>query len=181
MTLADDIAVAAFQSDEEFRRVLDKVIRKDLGLSIAEFGERSRISPSTLYKIMSGDRDPNLNTLRDVVNSVREIEGLSREKFIAVIAARPVLDRIHEREMFVDERRVVVREYAAATMEDAIVAAIRAERDGAQALVCAPIVSYTIEKIVRVPVATIMPTNSVTVAIETASRKIRSQRAIPPI
>ena len=136
MTLADDIAVAAFQSDEEFRRVLDKVIRKDL--------------------------------------------GLSKEKFIAVIAARPVLDRISEREMYVDDRRVVIREYAAMTMEDAIIASVRAERDGAQALVCAPIVSYTIEKIVRIPVATIMPTNSVNVAIETASRKIRSQHTTLP-
>ncbi len=43
MTLADDIAMAAFQSDEEFRRVMDKVIKKDLGSSITEFGERSRI------------------------------------------------------------------------------------------------------------------------------------------
>ena len=156
MTLADDIAMAAFQSDEEFRRVMDKVIKKDLGLSITEFGERSKISQSTLYKIMSGDRDPNLNTLRDIVNAVREIEGLTKEKFIAVIAARPVLDRISEREMMIEGRRIIVREYSAMNMEDAIVAAVRAERDGAQALVCAPIVSYTIEKIVRIPVATIM-------------------------
>ena len=180
MTLADDISVAAFQSDEEFRKVLDRVIRRDLGMSIAEFGERSRISPSTMYKIMNGDRDPNLNTLREIVNSVRQIEGLSREKFIAVIAARPVLDRIMERETHVDGKRVVIREYAAMTMEDAIIAAVRAERDGAQALVCAPIVSYTIEKIVRIPVATIMPTNSVNVAIETASRKIRLQHTTLP-
>jgi predicted transcriptional regulator len=177
MTLADDIAAAAFQSDDVFRQVLEKVIKKDLGLSIAEFGERSKISQSTLYKILNGDRDPNLNTLRDIVNAVREIEGLSREKFIAVIAARPVLDRITERESLVDGRRVVVREYSAMNMEDAIVAAVRAERDGAQALVCAPIVSYTIEKIVRIPVATIMPSNSVNQAIETASRKIRTPPA----
>ena len=177
MTLADDIVMAAFQSDEEFRRTLDKVIKKDLGLSITEFGERSRISQSTLYKILNGDRDPNLNTLRDIVNAVREIEGLSREKFIAVIAARPVLDRISEREMTIEGRRVIVREYSAMNMEDAIVAAVRAERDGAQALVCAPIVSYTIEKIVRIPVATIMPTTSVAQAIENASRKIRT----PPL
>jgi predicted transcriptional regulator len=76
--------------------------------------------------------------------------------------------------MFVDDRRIVVREYSAMTMEDAIVAAIKAERDGAQALVCAPIVSYTLEKIVRIPVATIMPTTSVTNAIENASKKVRA-------
>lgn len=179
MTLADDIAVAAFESDDEFRRIMDKVIKKDLGLSITEFGERSKISPSTLYKILNGDRDPNLNTLREIVDAVRNIEGLSREKFIAVIAARPVLDRITEREMMIDGRRVVIREYSAATMEDAIVAAVKAEKDGAQAIVCAPIVSYTIEKIVRKPVSTIMPTNSVTLAIENAAKKIRPGTITP--
>jgi predicted transcriptional regulator len=174
MTIADDVVSAAFQSDEEFRKTLEKVIKKDLGLSITEFGERSNISPSTLYKILNGDRDPNLGTLRDVVEAIRNIEGLSREKFIAVIAARPVLDRISEREMIVDGNRVVVREYSAMTMEDAIVAAIKAERDGAQALVCAPIVSYTLEKVLRIPVSTIMPSNSVIAAIENASKKMRS-------
>jgi|SRR5271157_18555 len=174
MTIADDVISAAFQSDEEFRKTLEKVIKKDLGLSITEFGERSNISPSTLYKILNGDRDPNLGTLRDVVEAIRNIEGLSREKFIAVIAARPVLDRISEREMIVDGNRVVVREYSAMTMEDAIVAAIKAERDGAQALVCAPIVSYTLEKVLRIPVSTIMPSNSVVAAIENASKKMRS-------
>ncbi len=173
MTIADDVVAAAFQSDEEFRKTLEKVIKKELGLSITEFGERSGISPSTLYKIMNGDRDPNLGTLREIVEAIRNIEGLSREKFIAVIAARPVLDRISEREMIVDGKRVIVREYSAMTMEDAIVAAIKAERDGAQALVCAPIVSYTLEKVLRIPVATIMPTNSVINAIENASRKVR--------
>ncbi|HEY3422644.1 MAG TPA: helix-turn-helix domain-containing protein [Methanocellaceae archaeon] len=175
MTIADDVVEAAFQSDEDFRRTLERVIKKDLGLSITDFGERSGISPSTLYKILNGDRDPNLGTLRDVVEAIRTIEGLSREKFIAVIAARPVLDRISEREMTVAGRRVIVREYSAMSLEDAIVASIKAERDGAQALVCAPIVSYTVEKIVRIPVATIMPTNSVIAAIETASKKIKRE------
>lgn len=174
VTIADDVISAAFQSDEDFRKTLERVIKKDLGLSITEFGERSDISPSTLYKILNGDRDPNLGTLREVVEAIRNIEGLSREKFIAVIAARQVLDRISEREMFVDGKRIVVREYSAMTMEDAIVAAIKAERDGAQALVCAPIVSYTLEKVLRIPVATIMPGNSVVAAIENASKKVRN-------
>jgi len=174
MTIADDVIAAAFQSDEEFRKTLEKVIKKDLGLSITEFGERSGISPSTLYKILNGDRDPNLGTLREVVEAIRNIEGVSREKFIAVIAARQVLDRISEREMFVEGKRIVVREYSAMTMEDAIVAAIKAERDGAQALVCAPIVSYTLEKVLHIPVATIMPGNSVIAAIENASKKVRN-------
>jgi len=42
-------------------------------------------------------------------------------------------------------------------MEEAIIAAIKAERDGAKALVCAPIVSTTVEKVLRIPVVSIMP------------------------
>jgi predicted transcriptional regulator len=57
-------------------------------------------------------------------------------------------------------------------MEEAIIAAIKAERDGAKALVCAPIVSPTVEKILRIPVATIMPKNSLLEAIELVAKKI---------
>ncbi len=62
-----------------------------------------------------------------------------------------------------------VREYPVHTMEDAIVAAVRAEREGAIAIVCAPIVSSIIEQLVHVPVATIIPRESVQQAIELAS------------
>ncbi|MGZ7127387.1 MAG: helix-turn-helix domain-containing protein, partial [Halobacteriota archaeon] len=54
----------------------------------------------------------------------------------------------------------------------ALIAAIHAERDGALALVCAPIVSPTVEKILRIPVASIMPQNSLVEAIRLAARKI---------
>jgi len=57
-------------------------------------------------------------------------------------------------------------------MEEAIVAAIKAERDGAKAVVCAPIVSTTIEKVLQIPVAIIMPRDSLFEAIELAARKI---------
>ena len=50
-----------------------------------------------------------------------------------------------------------VREYPVHTMEDAIV--------------CAPIVSSVIEQLVHVPVATIIPRESVQQAIELAARK----------
>ena len=48
MTIADDVVAAAFQSDEDFRKTLEKVIKKDLGLSITEFGERS-VQGHTLF------------------------------------------------------------------------------------------------------------------------------------
>ena len=52
-----------------------------------------------------------------------------------------------------------------------IVAAVRAEREGAVAVVCAPIVSSVIEQLVHIPVATIIPRESVQRAIELAARK----------
>jgi predicted transcriptional regulator len=58
-------------------------------------------------------------------------------------------------------------------MEETIIASIKAERDGAQAVVCAPIVSPTIEKILRIPVATIMPKDSVMEAIKLAAKKTK--------
>ncbi len=57
-------------------------------------------------------------------------------------------------------------------MEEAIVAAIKAERDGATALVCAPIVSPTVEKVLTIPVATIMPRDSLMAAIQLAAKKL---------
>ena len=56
-------------------------------------------------------------------------------------------------------------------MGDAIVAAVRAEREGATAIVFAPIVSGIIDQHVHVPVATIIPGESVQQAIELAARK----------
>jgi predicted transcriptional regulator len=65
-----------------------------------------------------------------------------------------------------------IREYAVTGIEEAIVESIQAERDGAAALVCAPIVSSTVEKVVTIPVATIRPKSSITRALELVAKKI---------
>ncbi len=57
--------------------------------------------------------------------------------------------------------------------EESMIVAIQAEKEGASALVCAPIVSPTVEKIVNLPVTTIKPKASVSRAIEQAAKKIR--------
>ncbi len=64
-----------------------------------------------------------------------------------------------------------VKEYSVTSIEEVIIGAIKAERDGASALVCAPIVSPTVEKIVNIPVATIKPSLSVARAVELAAKK----------
>jgi len=170
MTYAERLMKAAFQSDEKLRETLKEIL-SELGLSAREFSKISSIPQSTLYKIMSGHREPNITTLRQIVKTIREIEGVDAG-FIAVIAARPVLDEIKEKRMKIGDRLLVLREYSATNIEEAIVAAVRAERDGAAALVCAPIVSPTVEKLLSIPVATIIPKDSLVRAIEVAARKI---------
>jgi len=170
MSFADRVTRAAFQSDENLIAALKESF-SELGLSSREFSKVSGIPQSTLYKILSGHREPNIITLRQIVKTIRHLEN-SDGDFIAIIAARPVLDKISEKKMKIGNKILTLREYSATNIEEAIIAAIRAERDGASALVCAPIVSPTVEKILSIPVATIIPKDSVIRAIEVAARKI---------
>lgn len=163
---------AAEESDDSFRRTLREILDA-LDVTIKELAERAGVSSSTLYKIVNEERSPSLDILRKILSAVRELEGRKEGNFIAVIAARHVLDEVVERSISIEGRQLRTREYPATTVEDAIVASVRAERDGATAIVCAPIVSSTIEKIVDVPIATIMPRDSVTEAIMLAARKSR--------
>jgi predicted transcriptional regulator len=172
MMLSNKIIDSAFKSDEAFQNTLLKVIKEDLDLTIVEFSEKAGIPVSTLYKILSGNREPNLKTLRQIVKTVNDLTTSSTEDFIGVIAARPVLDNINETKRKVHGKTITIREYSATSIEDAIIVAVQAEREGAKALVCAPIVSSTVEKIIRIPVTTIMPKKSLIEAIEIAVQKI---------
>jgi len=167
----DRLMRAALTSDEEFVTALDDILHRDLRISIRELSETSGVAQSSLYKILHGKRSPNLSTLRSVIRSMRQFYRSGEGEFIGLIVARSVLDTIEESTAEVDARRVRVREYPVHTMEDAIIAAVRAEREGAVAVVCAPIVSSVIEQLVHIPVATIIPRESVQRAIELAARK----------
>lgn len=172
MDRARKLTKAAMESDAKFRETLKEVLT-ELGMTMQDLAKRANVSPSTLYKIANEDRSPSLEVLRRVLNAVREAEGLRAGNFIALIVTRQVLDEVVERSVKIGDETVRIREYPASTIEDAIVAAIRAERDGAVAVVCAPIVSPTIEKILDIPIATIVPRDSVTEAIKLAARKVR--------
>lgn len=167
----DRLMRGALASDEEFVLVLNDLLRRDLRISIRELSEASGIAQSSLYKILHGKRSPNLTTLRAIIKAMRLFYRAGEGEFIGLIVARPVLETIEERTTEVDARKVTVREYPVHTMEDAIVAAVRAEREGAVGIVCAPIVSSVIEQLVHIPVATIIPKESVQRAIELAARK----------
>lgn len=169
---SDDIIKAAVESDEAFIKEFARIIKEELRMTASEFSEKSGIPASTIYKLLSGHREPNIKTLRQIVAVLRKMEGTEKTEFIAVIAARPVLDYISEKKLKLAGRLLTIREYSATSMEEAIVAAIRAERDGAKALVCAPIVATTVEKVLRIPVAAIMPRDSLIAAIELAAKKM---------
>ena len=171
MTVAAELIDSILESDDAFRETLKKILKVDLGMSIPEFSKKSGLSQSTIYKIISENREPNLRTLRQIIMAIRKIEGLKNESFIAVVVARSVLNKIEERTLKIKGKSITIREYPANSMEETIISAIKAERDGAVAVVCAPIVSTTIEKILRIPVATIMPKDGLTDAIELAARK----------
>jgi len=167
----DRIIQASLISDDQFIAAMNDLLKRDLRISVRELSERSGIAQSSLYKILHGKRSPNLSTLRAIIRALRQLYRSSEGEFIGLIVARPVLEKIEERTAEVDGKRVLVREYPVHTMEDAIVAAVRAEREGATAIVCAPIVSSVIEQLVRIPVATIIPVESVQRAVELAARK----------
>ncbi|MDO9323643.1 MAG: helix-turn-helix domain-containing protein [Methanoregula sp.] len=167
----DRLMRAALISDEEFVTTLNDLLKHDLRISVRELSEKSGIAQSSLYKILHGKRSPNLSTLRAIIHALRQLYHVGDEVFIGLIAARSVLESVEERVTDIDGHRMRVREYPVHTMEDAIVASVRAEREGAIAIVCAPIVSSVIEQIVRVPVATIIPRESVQAAIELAAKK----------
>jgi predicted transcriptional regulator len=173
MDVARKLQRAALESDESFRAALRETL-DSLSWTIQELAKKADVSPSTIYKITNEERSPSLDVLRKILRAVREAEGLRAGSFIALIVTRRVLDEVIERSVQIGDETVKIREYPAATVEDAIVSAIRAERDGAVAVVCAPIVSPTIEKILDIPIATIVPKDSVTEAIKFAARKSKA-------
>ena len=64
MNSGDKVIKSALESDERFQKMLSTVIKEDLNLTAIDFAKKANIPPSTLYKILSGNRDPNVKTLR---------------------------------------------------------------------------------------------------------------------
>lgn len=170
MDKARNLQRAAMESDNRLRAVLLEIL-DSMGWTVQDLAKKAGVSPSTIYKMINEGRSPSLDVLRKIIKSIREAEGLRAGNFIALIVTRRVLDEVVERSVQIGAESVKIREYPAATVEDAIVSAIHAERDGAVAVVCAPIVSPTIERILDIPIATIVPKDSVTEAIKLAAKK----------
>lgn len=148
-----------------FQKALRNVLENELKMTVNEFSLATGISQSTMYKILEEKREPNLRTVRSIIKAIRYLSAPPDERFIAIIASHQVLRTISDT-VKVGNRDVCLREYPVATMEDAIISAVMAERDGALAVVCAPIIAPTIERILTIPVAPVIPTASIFEAIE---------------
>jgi predicted transcriptional regulator len=148
-----------------FQKALRSMLADELDMTLSEFCAVSGVSQSTMYKILEEKREPNLRTIRQIVKALRALSRDGEDCFVAVIAAPSFLESL-PRTMDVNGVAVNIREYTIYTVEDAIISAVRAEREGALAVVCAPVIALTVEKILSIPVSPVMPLSSVFKALE---------------
>jgi len=161
----DDLITGMLREEGGFQKAFRSILEDELHMSLNEFCHASGISQSTLYKVMEGEREPNLRTVREVIKALKILNTSEESRFIAIIAASTALENVPKNVM-VNGHSISVREYPVATLEDAIIAAVRAERDGALGLICAPIVAPTVERILSIPVSRVIPTMSIQTAME---------------
>lgn len=147
-----ELLKAALTSNDEFINVLREKLKQNR-LSISGFSRLSSIPLTSLNKLMKEKRDIRLSTLKQIVQTLWKLEKPGGEEhFIAVIATRSTLDQIKTKIVGVKGSTVPIREYPAITIEDALKNAIKAEMDGALAIVCAPIISGIIKDLINIPI-----------------------------
>ena len=88
----------------EFTAALNEELDRR-NMTVRELSEQTGIPVSTLYKVTLGQRDPRLSTVKKIV-SVFEPE---RHRFIAVIAAKFLLDSVTTREVESGGRHLPLR------------------------------------------------------------------------
>ena len=89
--------------------------------------------------------------MKQIVETVKRLEGYGRENVIGIITTRGALDMIGRSFEF-GGKVVKVNEYPATTIEEEIIQGIRAEKEGVRGLICGPIAATTLEKVVNVPI-----------------------------
>lgn len=144
-----------------FQKAFKEILEDELKMSLNEFCRVSNISQSTMYKILEEHREPNLRTVRQIIKAIRRINSKDSEKYLAVIATSKFMAGLPKYLETEDNGSVSLREYPVSTIEDAIITAVRAERDGALGIICAPIVASTVEKITSIKIYTVFPLDSV--------------------
>ena len=160
----EDLVSSMLRDEGGFQKALRNILDEELNMSLNEFCQISGISQSTVYKILEERREPNLRTVRQIVRALKQIYGKGNEKFLAVIAS--FMEGLPKSLDTSANGTVGIREYTVSTVEDAIIASVRAERDGALGIICAPIVAHTVEKITSIQVYPVFPLDSVMKILE---------------
>lgn len=148
------LLLASLRSDEELARELRGVL-EDFGISANKFSTISGIPLSTVKKILRGQGGVTLSTLRKVLRAVELLGGGPKKPFVAIIAAVTTLSKLRSLAFRLQDRIIAIKEYGISTLDEAIKAALRAQSDGAAAIVCAPIVAHFIKDIVSIPIVTL--------------------------
>jgi predicted transcriptional regulator len=164
---------AVVNEEEQFDQALEASLN-ELDLSVQEFCDRTGLSESSVYKIVSGHRQNiQLDNFRKIVTAIKQIEQDEMgERSIAVITNRESLEAIrHTIEL--DNQEISINGYPSTTVEEALKQSIIAERDGVDAIVCGPITAYTIEDILHTPVIGLdVRSEQIQDAVRTAVKKI---------
>lgn len=151
-----------------FKRAVEEELKRRK-MSVRELAEKAKIPLPTLYKVLSGERDPRFSTVRRVLKALQPND----RSFIAVIAARFLLDELGTREVEIGGRTYRVKEYPSSSIDECIISAVRAEKDGALGIVCAPILASIVDKAVDIPVVVMKPGGEVLKkALEQLARKV---------
>ncbi|MDR0509289.1 MAG: transcriptional regulator [Candidatus Methanoplasma sp.] len=161
----EDIISSMLREEGGFQKAFRSMLDEELEMSLSEFCSISNISQSTMYKILEEGREPNLRTVRQIIRALNLVTRSGDDNFVAVIASSTFMESL-PKTMELENKKIAIREYPISTVEDAIIAAVRAERDGALAIVCAPIIAVTVKKILRIPVSPVMPLGSVLKALD---------------
>jgi predicted transcriptional regulator len=138
--------------ETDFRSALEEELRRR-DMTVKELAELSGIPLATLYKISSGEVDVRLSTVKKII-AVLEPD---LQAFVAVIAAKFLLDELEGHEITIRDRVYHIRGYTANSIEECIIASVMAEKDGAAGIICAPVLASMVEKIVDIPVAIMKP------------------------
>ncbi|MDI6867837.1 helix-turn-helix domain-containing protein [Methanoculleus sp.] len=154
--------------ETDFATALQEELARQ-GMSVRDLAVLAGIPVATLYKLTSGRADPRLSTVRRIVNVLEPRE----KSFIAVIAARFLLDDLDNRDLQIGEKSFRIRGYSADSLDECIIAAVQADREGALGVVCAPILAPIVEKLVDCPVGIIKPQQQTLIeAIETIAKRV---------
>ncbi|MEM0241297.1 MAG: helix-turn-helix domain-containing protein [Candidatus Nezhaarchaeales archaeon] len=148
------VLLASLKSDEELAKELKRIL-EDLGISVSKFSSLSGVPLSTIKKILRGRGGVTLSTLRKVLKAIELVEEGPKKPFVAIIAAVTTLSRLRSLTLKLQDRIITIKEYGVSTLDEAIKAALRAQSDGAAAIVCAPIVAYLIKDFVTIPIVTL--------------------------